>query len=58
VTSTIGIFVKDSTLVKDIADEIGFDAPMLTAAQATYQAAAEAGWERKDDSQVIQTYRR
>jgi 3-hydroxyisobutyrate dehydrogenase len=58
VTSTIGIFVKDSTLVKDTADEIGFDAPMLTAARVKYQAAAEAGWERKDDSQVIQTYRR
>lgn len=58
VTSTIGIFVKDSTLVKDIADEIGFDAPMITAAQAQYRAAQEAGWERKDDSQVIQTYRR
>lgn len=58
VTSTIGIFVKDSTLVKDIADEIGFDAPMVTAAQAKYKAAEEAGWERKDDSQVIQTYRR
>ncbi|HST71390.1 MAG TPA: NAD(P)-dependent oxidoreductase [Kocuria rosea] len=58
VTSTIGIFVKDSTLVKDIADEIGFDAPLVTAAQAKYLAAKEAGWERKDDSQVIQTYRR
>ena len=58
VTSTIGIFVKDSTLVKDIAEEIGFDAPMVTAAQAKYRAAQEAGWERRDDSQVIQTYRR
>lgn len=58
VTSTIGIFVKDSTLVKDIADDIGFDAPMITAAQARYQAAKDAGWDRKDDSQVIQTYRR
>jgi 3-hydroxyisobutyrate dehydrogenase len=58
VTSTIGIFVKDSTLVKNIADEIGFDAPMITAAQARYQAAKDAGWDRKDDSQVIQTYRR
>lgn len=57
VTSTIGIFVKDATLVKDIADEIGFDAPMVTAAQAKYQAAQDAGWERKDDSQVVQTYR-
>lgn len=58
VTSTIGIFVKDSTLVQDIADEIGFDAPMVTAAQAKYRAAQEAGWERQDDSQVIRTYRR
>ncbi len=58
VTSTIGIFVKDSTLVKQIADQIGFDAPMITAAQAKYLAAKDAGWERKDDSQVIQTYRR
>ena len=58
VTSTIGIFVKDSTLVKEIADGIGFDAPMVTAARAKYQAAQEAGWERRDDSQVIQTYRR
>lgn len=58
VTSTIGIFVKDSTLVKDIADDIGFDAPMITAAQAKYRAAEDAGWERRDDSQVIQTYRR
>jgi 3-hydroxyisobutyrate dehydrogenase len=58
VTSTIGIFIKDSTLVKEIADDLGFDAPMITAAQAKYLAAKTAGWERKDDSQVIQTYRR
>ncbi|VXC10882.1 NAD(P)-dependent oxidoreductase [Citricoccus sp. K5] len=58
VTSTIGIFVKDSTLVKEIADDLGFDAPMITAAQAKYRAAQKSGWDRKDDSQVIQTYRR
>ncbi|MGM7671089.1 NAD(P)-dependent oxidoreductase [Microbacterium sp. A93] len=57
VTSTINIFVKDSTLVKEIADDIGFDAPIITAAQAKYLAAKEAGWGQKDDSQVIQTYR-
>lgn len=57
VTSTIGIFVKDSTLVKDIADEIGFDPPLLTEAQAKFLAARDAGWGLKDDSQVIQTYR-
>lgn len=58
VTSTIGIFVKDSTLVKDIADEIGFESPLITAAQAKYLAARDAGWGLRDDSQVIQTYRR
>ncbi|MFI7482664.1 NAD(P)-dependent oxidoreductase [Kocuria sp. M1R5S2] len=58
VTSTIGIFVKDSTLVKDIADDIGFDAPMVTTAQAKYRTAQDAGWEHRDDSQVIRTYRR
>ncbi|RLP09524.1 NAD(P)-dependent oxidoreductase [Propionibacterium australiense] len=57
VTSTIGIFVKDSTLVCDIADRIGFDAPMVRAAQSRYLAAREAGWVDCDDSQVIQTYR-
>lgn len=57
VTSTIGIFVKDSTLVKDIAEAIGFDAPMVRAAHEKFVAAAAAGWERRDDSQVIQTYR-
>lgn len=58
VTSTIGIFVKDSTLVKEIAEEVGFDAPMVNAAHAKYLEAAAAGWDRRDDSQVIQTYKR
>lgn len=57
VTSTIGIFVKDSSLVKDVAEAVGFNAPVLLAAHAKYLAAAEAGWDRRDDSQVIQTYR-
>lgn len=57
VTSTIGQFVKDSALVKDIADDMGFDAPMIAAAQAKYLAAKESGWKLKDDSQMIQTYR-
>lgn len=57
VTTTIGQFVKDSTLVKDTADNMGFDAPLITAAQAKYLAAKESGWELKDDSQMIQTYR-
>lgn len=42
----------------DIAEQIGFDAPLVKAAQARYLAAKEAGWVMADDSQVIQTYRR
>lgn len=56
VTSTIGIFVKDSTLVRDLADDLGFDAPMIAATQAKFLAARDSGWNTKDDSQVIQTY--
>lgn len=57
VTSAIAIFVKDSSLVCDIADQIGFDAPLVKAAREKYLAAKEAGLDRRDDSQVIQTYR-
>lgn len=57
VTSAIGIFVKDSGLVSDIAAQIGFDAPLVSAARDRFRAAEAAGWGRRDDSQVIQTYR-
>lgn len=57
VTSTIGIFVKDSTLVAEVADAAGMDVPLLRAAQTRYLTARAAGWDRADDSQVIQTYR-
>lgn len=56
VTSTIGIFVKDSSLVCDIAEEIGFDAPIVRAARERYLAARDAGLELRDDSAVIRTY--
>ncbi|MDC4233344.1 NAD(P)-dependent oxidoreductase [Actinomyces sp. B33] len=57
VTSAIDIFVKDSTLVSDTADRIGFDAPLVKLAQQKYQQMHDLGHGRKDDSQVIQTYR-
>ena len=57
VTSTIGIFVKDSGLVADAAATAGADVPVLAAARDRYLAAAEAGLDRADDSQVIRTYR-
>lgn len=56
VTSTIGIFVKDSGLVADAAEGVGAEVPVLAAARARYLAAASAGLERADDSQVIRTY--
>lgn len=56
VNSTIGIFVKDSTLVSEAAETLGFAAPVLAAARARFTAARDAGWDGKDDSQVIQTY--
>ncbi|MEE2053875.1 NAD(P)-dependent oxidoreductase [Nocardiopsis tropica] len=57
VTSTIGIFVKDSTLVTDTADAVGFTAPLARAARAAYEQAAATGLLDRDDSQVIQVYR-
>ncbi|GAB3185475.1 NAD(P)-dependent oxidoreductase [Nesterenkonia halophila] len=57
VRSAVGIFVKDTNLVEEIAADAGFDAPLLRAAREKYRAAAEAGLLGHDDSQVIQTYR-
>ncbi|GAA2351916.1 NAD(P)-dependent oxidoreductase [Saccharopolyspora halophila] len=57
VTSAVGIFVKDSGLVADIAATTGLDAPLLEAATARFRAAADAGLAEQDDSQVIRTYR-
>ncbi|TDS87538.1 NAD(P)-dependent oxidoreductase [Nesterenkonia aurantiaca] len=58
VASAVGIFVKDASLVSDIAGAHGFEAPMLEAARAKYLEAADAGLARQDDSQVIATYQR
>ena len=57
VRSAVAIFVKDSQLVAEIAESVDFDAPLLHAARAKYDAAADAGHLVRDDSQVIQTYR-
>ncbi|MGJ9372709.1 NAD(P)-dependent oxidoreductase [Nesterenkonia sp. CF4.4] len=58
VASAVGIFVKDSSLVSEIASSHGFEAPLLEAARAKYLEAADAGLARHDDSQVIATYQR
>lgn len=56
VTSTIGIFVKDSSLVAEAAASVNAEVPVLAAARARYLLAADAGLERRDDSRVIETY--
>ncbi|WP_261166733.1 NAD(P)-dependent oxidoreductase [Microbacterium sp. Marseille-Q6965] len=56
VTSTVGIFVKDSGLVADAARAADADVPVLDAARERYLLAAERGLERRDDSRVIETY--
>ncbi|MDS2172985.1 NAD(P)-dependent oxidoreductase [Nesterenkonia sp. CL21] len=57
VRSAVGIFVKDSGLVAEIAAAHDLDTPLLRAAQAKYAEAAAAGLIGQDDSQVIRTYR-
>ncbi len=57
VTSTVGIFVKDSGLVASAAESVGIDLPVLIAARDRFTLAAERGWGSADDSQVVQTYR-
>lgn len=55
VTSTIGIFLKDSQLVYDAAQNSGAITPLLDIANAHYRLATEMGLTLKDDSRVIET---
>lgn len=58
VTSQINIFVKDSGLVYDAARAAGAESPLLDAARDRYLAAQADGLGARDDSRVIETYRR
>ncbi|MDC7784654.1 NAD(P)-dependent oxidoreductase [Rhodoplanes sp. TEM] len=58
VTSTISIFVKDSTLVADAAAACGAAVPLLDVAKSRFAAASAAGLAVRDDSRVIETYRK
>ncbi|MDR5699411.1 NAD(P)-dependent oxidoreductase [Agromyces aerolatus] len=58
VTSQINIFVKDSGLVFDAARAVGAETPILDLARDRYLAAQAAGLGTRDDSRVIETYRR
>lgn len=56
VTSAIDLFVKDSGLVTQAAADVAFRAPLVAAAHDAFSRAAERGFGRADDSQVIQAY--
>lgn len=57
VTSSVDIFVKDSGLVSAAARASGADVPLLEAARARFEAAAQAGLGREDDSAVLRAFR-
>lgn len=56
ITSTVGIFAKDSSLVEEAATKTGMEVPVLTAARQQLLAAEKLGLWAADDSQVIRTY--
>ncbi|WP_369045460.1 NAD(P)-dependent oxidoreductase [Sinomonas sp. P10A9] len=56
VTSTVGIFVKDSSLVAAAAQRSGAATPLLDVAKERYEMAAARGLLGRDDSRVIETY--
>ncbi len=56
ITSTVGIFTKDSALVEQAAMEAGHEIPVLSAARKQLLAAENSGLGTADDSQVIRTY--
>jgi 3-hydroxyisobutyrate dehydrogenase len=56
VTSTINIFVKDSSLVAAAARLSGAQTPLLDVAKQRYVSAVELGLATRDDSRVIETY--
>src|ERR687893_1629404 len=55
--SALDIFVKDMGLVRNAAEEVGFDTPLSSAALAMYLAGKDAGLGTEDDSGVIRMFR-
>lgn len=56
VASAVGIFVKDTALVTEVADSLDIDLAVLPVAAQKFAEAAKLGHLRRDDSQVIRTY--
>jgi 3-hydroxyisobutyrate dehydrogenase len=56
--SALDIFVKDMGLVRQAAEEQGFETPLATASLEMYLAGKDAGLGAEDDSGVIRVFRR
>ena len=56
--SALDIFVKDMGLVRQAAEEQGFETPLATSALEMYLAGKDAGLGAEDDSGVIRVFRR
>ncbi|GAA1856726.1 NAD(P)-dependent oxidoreductase [Brevibacterium marinum] len=56
VASAVGIFVKDTALVAEVAENLDIELSMLPAAARRFAEAADLGHVRRDDSQVMRTY--
>ena len=54
--SAVDIFVKDMGLVREAARDNGFDTPLSDAAHALYEAGAENGLGREDDSGIVRMF--
>ena len=54
--SQVDIWPKDLSIVLDIAESAGFDAPITQAALAQFRAASEMGLGREDDAEVAKVY--
>lgn len=56
IAATVGIFLKDSTLVSETASRLSFDGHMLSATQTVLEQAAQLDLINHDASSVIETF--
>ena len=54
--SQVDIWPKDLGIVLDVADSVGFDAPITQAALAQFRTASEMGLGREDEAAVAKVY--
>ena len=54
--SAMDIFVKDMGLVREAADERGFETPLSDAAHALYEKGSSQGLGREDDSGIVRVF--